>query len=260
VCERLGVTLRVHRVDARPASGESPEDAARRARYGALAALAQADGMRPGIRSIALGQHADDQVETVLLALSRGAGLAGLAAMPAVALRDGLAFHRPLLGVSATEIRAWLRARDVQWIEDPSNADVRFTRNRIRAELLPALDRAFPQFRSTFARSAPGHRPVAPAVARPPGECLAPLVAAGARLHTQHGATRRAAGPGRSLHHARPPLAHQDRLRLRRAERGTAPLVQSLAPDRGFALIVKVYRSGAIPGRFHFFPILHPWH
>ncbi|WP_213954119.1 tRNA lysidine(34) synthetase TilS [Variovorax sp. dw_954] len=154
VCERLGVTLRVHRVDARHAPGESPEDAARRARYASLAALARAEGTRPGIGSIALGQHADDQVETVLLALSRGAGVAGLAAMPEVAQRDGLVLHRPLLGVPAAEIRAWLKARDVPWIEDPSNADARFTRNRIRAELLPALDRAFPQFRSTFARSA----------------------------------------------------------------------------------------------------------
>ncbi|MEJ8856601.1 tRNA lysidine(34) synthetase TilS [Variovorax robiniae] len=154
VCERLGVTLRVHRVDARHAPGESPEDAARRARYASLATLASAEGTRAGIQSIALGQHADDQVETVLLALSRGAGLAGLAAMPEIAQRDGLVFHRPLLSVPAEEIRAWLQARDLPWIEDPSNADARFTRNRIRTELLPALDRAFPQFRSTFARSA----------------------------------------------------------------------------------------------------------
>ncbi|MEJ8850486.1 tRNA lysidine(34) synthetase TilS [Variovorax rhizosphaerae] len=154
VCERLGVTLKVQRVDARHAPGESPEDAARRARYASLATLARGDGTRAEVRSIGLGQHADDQAETVLLALSRGAGLAGLAAMPEVAQRDGLMFHRPLLGVPAADIRAWLTARDVPWIEDPSNADARFTRNRIRAELLPALDRAFPQFRLTFARSA----------------------------------------------------------------------------------------------------------
>ena len=153
-CERLGVSLRVHRVDARHAPGESPEDAARRARYASLTVLAKATATRSEIRSIALGQHADDQAETVLLALSRGAGLAGLAAMPEVAQREGLVFHRPLLSVPAGEIRAWLKAREVPWIEDPSNADARFTRNRIRAELLPALDRAFPQFRSTFARSA----------------------------------------------------------------------------------------------------------
>jgi tRNA(Ile)-lysidine synthase len=151
VCAQLGVPLRVHRVDARHAAGESPEDVARRARYASFAAMARA---LPAIRSVALGQHADDQAETILLALSRGAGVAGLAAMPVMAERGGLQYHRPLLAVPVSEIRAWLAARDVAWIEDPSNADARFTRNRIRAELLPALDRVFPQFRATFARSA----------------------------------------------------------------------------------------------------------
>ncbi|MDM0057141.1 tRNA lysidine(34) synthetase TilS [Variovorax fucosicus] len=154
VCERLGVPLRVQRIDARHMPGESPEDAARRARYASFAALATVGREQGALESIALGQHADDQVETVVLALSRGAGLAGLAAMPPVMERDGLRYHRPLLAVPAAEIRAWLTAREVPWIEDPSNADPRYTRNRIRAELLPALERAFPQFRATFARSA----------------------------------------------------------------------------------------------------------
>ena len=101
-----------------------------------------------------MAQHADDQVETLLLALSRGAGLPGLAAMPARWQRGALAYARPLLTVSAAAIRAWLRQRGEGWIEDPSNSDPRFTRNRIRARLLPALQEAFPSFRSTFARSA----------------------------------------------------------------------------------------------------------
>jgi tRNA(Ile)-lysidine synthase len=79
LCERLGVPLAVHRVDARHERGESPEDAARIARYGALAEA----GASLGVRSVLLAQHADDQVETLLLALGRGAGLPGLAAMPA---------------------------------------------------------------------------------------------------------------------------------------------------------------------------------
>jgi tRNA(Ile)-lysidine synthase len=153
VCERLGVPLVVHRVDARHASGDSPEDAARRARYEAFAVMARADAPRPAISSIALGHHADDQVETLLLALSRGAGLPGLSAMPARAGRNGLSLYRPLLAVPAADIRAWLTARDLPWIEDPSNGDARYTRNRIRAVLLPALEQAFPQFRTTFARS-----------------------------------------------------------------------------------------------------------
>ncbi len=153
MCKQLDVPLRVQRVDARHAVGESPEDAARRARYTAFEALA-ADPSRRAISAIALAQHADDQVETVLLALSRGAGLAGLAAMPAAIQRGSLRYHRPLLGVPGAELRAWLAGHDVQWIEDPSNTDTRYVRNRIRAELLPKLEAAFPQFRATFARSA----------------------------------------------------------------------------------------------------------
>ena len=103
--------------------------------------------------SIALAQHADDQVETLLLALSRGAGVAGLAAMPAQWQRDGLDWHRPLLGVSAADIRHWLKTQAIAWVEDPTNTDPSYTRNRIRAQLLPALEQVFPQFRDTFARS-----------------------------------------------------------------------------------------------------------
>jgi tRNA(Ile)-lysidine synthase len=150
LCAGLGVPLHVRRVDARHAPGESPEAAARRARYAALATLARAHG----IADIALAHHADDQAETLLIALSRGAGLAGLAAMPALALRDGLRYHRPLLTLSGAEIRATLRAQGVAWIDDPSNGDTRFVRNRIRAELLPAIEAVFPSFRATFGRSA----------------------------------------------------------------------------------------------------------
>lgn len=149
-CEALGVPVHVARVDARNAPGESPEDAARKARYQALAELAQ----RHGLASVALAQHADDQVETVLLALSRGAGLPGLSAMPARFERHGVEFIRPLLSISGGAIRQWLNDAGVAYIEDPSNADTVYTRNRIRHELLPALERHFPQFRDTFARSA----------------------------------------------------------------------------------------------------------
>jgi tRNA(Ile)-lysidine synthase len=154
LCARLGVPLQVQRVDARHAPGQSPEDAARIARYQAFSAAAQVESAQGAIQSIALAQHADDQVETLLLALSRGAGVAGLAAMPAFWQRDGLDWHRPLLAVPGAELRAWLQARGQGWVEDPSNQDERYTRNRIRARLLPALEAAFPQFRGTFARSA----------------------------------------------------------------------------------------------------------
>ena len=183
-CAALGVPLVVKKVQAKNAIGQSPEDAARVARYAALAeavfeinnANVSAIPSYIAIKNIVLAQHADDQVETLLLALSRGAGLPGLAAMPARWERLGLVFHRPLLGVSAAEIRDWLGgqglvARHVQaeaqtgaapaisgavgqgWIEDPTNTDTAFTRNHIRHALLPALQAVFPQFRATFARS-----------------------------------------------------------------------------------------------------------
>jgi len=171
-CKRIIVPLTVKKVDARHELGESPESAARNARYSAfsssnmpLSSVFTASAATKNIANnvkivnIALAQHADDQIETLLLALSRGAGLPGLAAMPAAWQRDGIQYYRPLLQVSAAEIRRWLAAQTeygsagVPFVEDPTNTDESFTRNRIRAKLLPALDAAFPQFRDTFARS-----------------------------------------------------------------------------------------------------------
>ena len=153
LCERLNEPLVVQRVNAANAPGESPEDAARQARYRALAEALRNnwDGC---IKDMVLAQHADDQVETFLLALSRGAGLPGLACMPAVAERDGVTYHRPWLDVPGAALREALRAAGKTWVEDPSNADTRYTRNRIRAELLPVIESAFPSFRQTCARSA----------------------------------------------------------------------------------------------------------
>ncbi|MEJ6022736.1 tRNA lysidine(34) synthetase TilS [Ramlibacter sp. PS4R-6] len=149
-CGALGVPLHAERIDARHAPGESPEDAARRGRYEAIHRAA----LREGVACVALAQHADDQVETVLLALSRGAGIAGLAGMRPAWEQDGVDYCRPLLEVSAADIRVWLKARGVEWIEDPSNESEAYTRNRIRSRVLPALREAFPTALNTFARSA----------------------------------------------------------------------------------------------------------
>lgn len=154
LCRSLGIPLRSQRTDGRPQPGQSPEDAARRARYQALAALTLAQPGQSAIENIAIAQHADDQAETLLLALSRGAGAPGLAAMPARWERGGITWHRPLLRVAGRDVRAWLQAQGRGWVEDPTNADERYTRNRIRRRLLPVLDDVFPQFRDTFARSA----------------------------------------------------------------------------------------------------------
>ncbi len=173
-CSELNVPLHVVHVNANAQTGQSPEDAARKARYSALSskvrdineALDQQIWAQAAIKTVAIAQHADDQIETLLLALSRGAGLPGLASMPASWQRDGVEFVRPLLGVTSLEIRAWLAGQGLAarhpgspnigqgWVEDPTNTDTQFTRNRIRHDLIPALENTFPQFRQTFARSA----------------------------------------------------------------------------------------------------------
>nr|WP_315465857.1 tRNA lysidine(34) synthetase TilS [uncultured Rhodoferax sp.] len=154
VCSRLGIPLHVTAVHAHAAPGQSPEDAARIARYKAFDALAQMECAGIAIKSIAMAQHADDQVETVLLALGRGSGLAGLSGMPAYWQRGTLVFHRPLLQVAGDALKHWLAAHNEPCVYDPSNAEHRYTRNHIRFELLPALQRVFPKFLDTFARSA----------------------------------------------------------------------------------------------------------
>ena len=151
-CQQLNVPLAVRRVQAGHAQGQSPEDAARKARYAALAEAVQSEW--PEVHGIALAQHADDQVETLLIALSRGAGLPGLASMPSHWQRQGLDWYRPFLAVPGAALRAWIQSQGHSWVEDPSNTDESFTRNRIRARVLPALAEALPAFRETFARSA----------------------------------------------------------------------------------------------------------
>lgn len=149
-CAQHGVPLESERVQASHAPGESPEDAARQARYVALARMAR----QAGATVVLLGHHADDQAETVLLALSRGAGLPGLAAMAERFDRHGMAFGRPLLGLPSAALREWLQAAGHAFVDDPTNTDQRFTRNRIRAVLTPAWDACFPGFRPMLARSA----------------------------------------------------------------------------------------------------------
>lgn len=150
VCGAWGVPFELRRVQVALAAGRSPEEAARAARYAALAEAARAHGAA----AVLLAHHALDQLETVLLALTRGAGLPGLAAMPERTLRDGVTLARPLLQADARALREQLRLAGVPWVEDPSNADPHPTRNRLRLQVLPALLQAFPQAPKTFARSA----------------------------------------------------------------------------------------------------------
>jgi tRNA(Ile)-lysidine synthase len=112
-----------------------PEAAARTARYAALADLARATGAG----AVLLGHTRDDQAETVLLALARGAGPHGLAGMPGQRHRDGVLFCRPLLDLPRATCRAACLALDLPIWDDPHNTDPTYARSRVRATLLPAL-------------------------------------------------------------------------------------------------------------------------
>lgn len=148
-CARLPVPLRVLEVDATPERGESPEARAREARYDALRAQ-----LAPG-EVLLTAHHADDQLETVLIQLLRGAGVAGLAAMP-FAARFGPGWHlRPLLEFPRGALEAWAEARgEAGWIEDPANADPRFARNHLRGAVLPAIRVHWPAAAAAAARAA----------------------------------------------------------------------------------------------------------
>ncbi|MBN3851367.1 tRNA lysidine(34) synthetase TilS [Paraburkholderia sp. Ac-20342] len=147
-----GVEFEAQRVEVSRTRGVSIEAAARDARYRALDAMCAARG----IRTLWLAQHADDQAETVLLQLLRGAGLAGLAAMaPEFLPSNAVATRvRPLLHLLRAQIERYARARGLRWIDDESNADTRYARNALRHEVTPALAVHFPGFRDALARTA----------------------------------------------------------------------------------------------------------
>lgn len=144
----LGVPLKVLTVTVAREPGGSLEEAARAARYRALA-----EHLEPG-EALLTAHTRDDQLETVLLQLFRGCGLAGLAAMPPTApLGRGL-LVRPLLERTRAQLEAWVRARGLAWIEDPSNADERFDRNYLRQRVLPAVRDRWSGVAAAVARSA----------------------------------------------------------------------------------------------------------
>jgi tRNA(Ile)-lysidine synthase len=145
-CRALGVPFHTVRVTVDDRAELGTEAAARRARYEALRAHASAyEGM-----CIALAHHARDQAETVLLQLTRGAGSAGLAAMP----EHAPPFARPLLHVEKSAIDRYAQTHAIAHIVDESNDDERYARNRLRHRVWPALATAFPSAERTLARAA----------------------------------------------------------------------------------------------------------
>ncbi|VFM98080.1 MAG: tRNA(Ile)-lysidine synthase [Candidatus Kentron sp. G] len=148
VCHGLGIACRVLIADARAAPGQSQEAAARRARYGVMEAIVGSGEI------LLVAHHRDDQAETLLLQMIRGAGPRGLAAMPRLARFGAGWLARPLLDVPRAAIREYAKSQGLVWIEDKSNDDPRFDRNYLRHEILPRLQTRWPTISRTLGRVA----------------------------------------------------------------------------------------------------------
>jgi len=169
----LPVSLQWRRLQGAPAAGESSEAWARRERYAALSDMAQ----RLGVGVVLLAHHRRDQAETFVLQALRGAGPAGLSAMPREALRNGITWARPWLDQPREAIEAYLRRHRLGFVEDLSNADTRLARNRLRHQVWPQLTAAFADAETSLCASA--------GRAQEAAACLAEL----AGLDMQHACT-----------------------------------------------------------------------
>lgn len=146
VCAALGLPLQVIHVQV--PSGASLERAAREARYGAFARLTASNEL------LLTAQHRDDQAETLLFRLLRGAGVRGLSAIPPVRPLGGGTLLRPLLDVSRAELEGYAAEHRLSWVEDPSNADHQYSRNYLRYQVMPVLTARWPQAALSMSRSA----------------------------------------------------------------------------------------------------------
>ncbi len=144
ICHTLNVPLTVSKVDIDPNSGLGVEASARKVRYAVLLAN-EAD-------FICTAHHLDDQAETLMLQLARGAGVKGLAGMAAV--DDARKLLRPLLNTSRAELEAYAKKHELAWVEDDSNTNTLFDRNFMRHTALPALMGQYPAIKQTLARTA----------------------------------------------------------------------------------------------------------
>jgi len=149
LCLNYNIPLTLVHVDISPLRDEHGiEAAARKLRHAAFA--------KQDCDLIALAHHADDQAETLLLQLLRGAGIKGVAAMPLLkpATKSISATLRPLLNIHRIELLEYAQQNNLQWIEDESNSDNYYPRNFLRNQLLPKLEEKFPAYRDTLSRSA----------------------------------------------------------------------------------------------------------
>ncbi|MEP7329839.1 MAG: tRNA lysidine(34) synthetase TilS [Betaproteobacteria bacterium] len=150
-CAALGVPLEVRKVHVARAPQQSLEATARSVRYAALSDAAST----LGAAHVALAHHRDDQAETLLLQLLRGAGPRGLAGMPTTAVTsDGITWLRPLLTTSRTSIDAYIDAVQLRYVDDESNTSAAHRRNAVRLQVMPVLASVFPHPELTLARAA----------------------------------------------------------------------------------------------------------
>ncbi len=146
----LPVSFEARRLSGAPEAAESVEAWARAGRHGALHEMCTA----AGIDLLLLAQHRRDQAETLLLQALRGAGVAGLAGMPAQQWRDGICWARPWLNQAREAIETYVARHRLSFVEDDSNTDPRFARNRLRLQVWPSLSAAFSQAEVSLSQSA----------------------------------------------------------------------------------------------------------
>lgn len=148
VCEELNISYQLIAVNAQPARGESPEACARAARYAAFASLLSSGDY------LLTAHQKDDQAETLLIQLFRGAGIKGLASMPALTQFANGYHMRPLLNCTRQALEDYAKQNKLIWIDDESNKNLRFNRNFIRHELMPHIQQRWPQITTTLTRVA----------------------------------------------------------------------------------------------------------
>jgi len=148
LCDALGVELTTVKVSVDAQSPQGPEAAARAARYGAFERILQEND------ALLLAHHRDDQAETLLLRLLRGAGPVGLSGMPPSRPLGTGTLLRPWLGLDRAAIVQWAEAQAISFVQDPSNQDNRFDRNFLRNQVLPLISQRWSGYRETLSRAA----------------------------------------------------------------------------------------------------------
>lgn len=147
-CQRLNIPLIAKTIDKQSIGHANIEAQARQARYGIFKRLLNNND------ALLLGHHQEDQAETILMRLLKGAGVKGLSAMSAESQQGSMTVLRPLLDVSKASIENYAKQHQLQWVEDPSNSSNEFDRNFLRNEIIPKLKQRYPNLDKRLSRSA----------------------------------------------------------------------------------------------------------